>query len=64
MMIRLSEAEFIDFLYKTPLGEFVEMDDVEYHQLLHKAETTLRWLRNARTLRPVLVSTSVLKEVA
>ncbi len=56
MMIRLSEAEFMDMLHKTPLGEFVEMDEGEYQQLLRKAETIVYRLRNFQTVRPILVS--------
>jgi hypothetical protein len=56
MMIRLSEAEFMDMLYKTPVGEFIEMSQDEHLNLIRKTERILCGLRNLYTSRPVLVS--------
>lgn len=64
MLVRLSEIDFIDMLYGKTVGEFIEMSDDDYFILVHRAETVLRWLRNARTLRPVLVSVNIMKESA
>ena len=64
MMIRLSEAEFIDLCNKMPLGEFVEMDEGEYQQLMRKAETLAYRLRNFQTVRPLLVSFKTQQEAS
>lgn len=56
MMVRLSEAEFIDLCNNMSLGDFVEMSWEDYQELLRKAETLVYRLRNFQTVRPLLVS--------
>ena len=64
MLIPLSEVEFINQLHTSPRSQFVEMDESAYHELICKIERVLHWVRNTRTLRPVLVSTNVIQEIA
>ena len=62
MIIRLSEAEFIDMLYKTPLHEFIQMEEEDYQQHLRRIESILFFMRTARKLGPMLVSCKTIKD--
>ena len=64
MIVRFSENEFIDHCNNMPTGEFIQMDDDAYEQLVRKAETLAYRLRNFQTVRPILVSLISQKKVA
>lgn len=64
MIVRFSEEEFIDLCNNMPTGQFIEMDDDTYQQLVRKAETLAYRLRNFQTVRPILVSLMSQKKVS
>jgi hypothetical protein len=64
MMIQLSENEFIDMLYKKPVGQFIDLSQDEHLNLIRKTERILYSLRNLYTARPVFVALKKNQEVA
>jgi hypothetical protein len=64
MLIPLSEAEFIDMLYKKPVGQFIDLSQDEHLNLIRKTERILYSLRNIYTARPVFISCKTQQEVA
>ncbi|GAO98023.1 hypothetical protein Cva_00666 [Caedimonas varicaedens] len=78
MLISMTESEYLQFLDKTPVRvlhsmesetyqaslSFAEQEIKEAQERLDQAKRRFQFITNARTLRPVLVSTNVIQEIA
>ena len=46
-----SPKDSLNDLYTTPVGQLLELDEIELRRLLAKAELIARWLRGALKLK-------------
>lgn len=46
-----SPKDSLDAVYTTPVGQLLDLDEVELRRLLAKAELIARWLRGALKLK-------------